>query len=146
MEDKLKIELVPEACWYANLRSILKPSQWDKVRRDAYARANGRCMCCGRLAKRLEAHERWSYDEKRALQKLETVVALCHNCHEVAHISRTQLVGRGVEAMEWFMKVNKCSQMDFHAALQKANEEHFRRNRIEGWTTDVSWLKDKFDF
>ena len=72
-------------------------------------------------------------------------MALCHNCHEVKHISRTQLVGRGMEAMEHFMRVNRCTQMDFHAALQEANDEYFRRNRVEGWVTDVTWLKDKFD-
>ena len=102
-------------------------------------------MICGRYTRRLEAHEKWSYDEERAVQKLETVVALCHNCHEVKHISRTQLVGRGAEAMEWFMKVNACSQMEYHAALGKANEEYLRRNRVEGWTTDLSWLKNNFD-
>ena len=102
-------------------------------------------MICGRYTRRLEAHEKWSYDEERAVHKLETVVALCHNCHEVKHISRTQLVGRGAEAMEWFMKVNACSQMEYHAALGKANEEYLRRNRVEGWTTDISWLKNNFD-
>lgn len=144
-EYKLTFELVPEECWYSNLRSILNPAQWDIVRKDAYARARGKCMICGRYTRRLEAHEKWSYDEERAVQKLETVVALCHNCHEVKHISRTQLVGRGAEAMEWFMKVNACSQMEYHAALGKANEEYLRRNRVEGWTTDISWLKNNFD-
>lgn len=142
---KLDFELVPEECWYSNLRSVLKPSDWDKVRFDAYARAGGKCMICGRWTKRLEAHEKWSYDEGKALQKLEDVVALCHSCHEVKHISRTQLVGRGAEAMEHFMKVNGVSQMEYHEALQKANEAYLRRNKVEGWVTDISWLQNKFD-
>ncbi len=142
---KLTFEMVPEECWYSNLRSVLKPKDWDVVRRDAYARAKGRCMICGRYTNRLEAHEKWSYDEEKALQKLEDVVALCHSCHEVKHISRTQLVGRGMDAMEHFMKVNNCSQMDFHAELSKANEEYLRRNRVEGWVTDISWLETKFN-
>lgn len=144
-EYKLNFEMVPEECWYSNLRSVLQPRDWDIVRRDAYARANGKCMVCGRPTARLEAHEKWSYDDEKALQKLEDVVALCHSCHEVKHISRTQLMGRGAEAMEWFMKVNGCSQMDFHAALGQANEEYLRRNRVEGWVTDIKWLENKFD-
>lgn len=140
---KLNFELVPEECWFSNLRSVLKPADWDKVRRDAYARAGGRCVICGAKG-RLEAHEQWSYDDEKALQKLENVVALCRNCHEIKHIGRTQLKGRDADAMEHFMKVNHCSQMDYHAALAEANEEYFRRNRVEGWVTDVSWLKDKF--
>ena len=141
---KLNFEMVPEECWYSNLRSVLTPKDWDIVRKDAYARAGWRCRICGAKG-RMEAHEKWSYDEKNALQTLVDVVALCHNCHEVKHISRTQLVGRGAEAMEWFMKVNGVSQMDYHAALQKANEEYLHRNRVEDWVTDISWLKNKFD-
>ena len=72
-------------------------------------------------------------------------MALCHSCHEVKHISRTQLMGRGQEAMEHFQKVNECSQMDFHMALAEANEIYLRRNRIEGWVTDISWLETRFD-
>ena len=89
----------------------------------------------------MEAHEKWSYDEEKALQKLEDVLALCSACHEVKHIGRTQMIGRGMDAMEHFMRVNQCSQMQFHEALQEANEEYLKRNKIEGWVTDISWLK-----
>lgn len=93
----------------------------------------------------MEAHEKWSYDEDLALQKLEDVLALCTACHQVVHISRTQLMGKGDDAMEHFMKVNDCSQIEFHEELGKANEIYRRRNRVESWTCDVSWLKNKFD-
>lgn len=136
---KLNFELVPEECWGGNLRSLLSPKDWDTVRRDAYARAGGKCSICGAKG-RLEAHEKWEYDEKNAVQKLVDVVALCRACHEVKHISRTQLMGRGAEAMEHFMRVNGCSQMEYHAQLQCANEEYVKRNKIEGWTTDMRWL------
>ena len=144
MKEKLTFETVPEECWYSNLRSVLKKEDWDVVRRDAYARAKGKCMICGSTAKPLEAHEKWSYDEERALQKLEDVVALCHRCHEVKHISRTYLMGRGMDAMEHFMRVNECTQIEYHEALQKSNEEHSRRNKVVGWVTDVTWLEKRF--
>ena len=143
MAYKLTFELVPEECWRANLRALLTQTEWDIVRKDAYKRSGYRCSKCGAKG-RLEAHEVWRYDDEKALQKLENVVALCRNCHEIKHIGRTQLKGRDADAMEHFMKVNHCSQMDYHAALAEANEEYFRRNRVEGWVTDVSWLKDKF--
>ncbi|MBQ7879337.1 MAG: HNH endonuclease [Clostridia bacterium] len=139
---KLTFELVPEECWGGNLRSILSPAQWDIIRKDAYRRAGFRCNICGAKG-RLEAHEIWSYDEKQALQKLTDVVALCKSCHEVKHISRTQLMGRGADAMEHFMRVNDCSQMEFHAELQRANAEYIKRNKIENWTTDMSWLTER---
>ena len=102
-------------------------------------------MICGVVTRRLEAHEQWSYDEGRAVQKLETVVALCHACHEVKHIAFAQMRGRGADVMEHFMRVNGCSQMEYHAALSAANEEHRRRNRIDCWQTDLSWLKENYN-
>lgn len=138
---KLEFELVPDSVWGSNLRSILSKAQWDVVRKEAYARANGRCMICGRPAKRLEAHEKWSYDEKNAVQKLEDVVALCHACHETVHIGRTQLMGREAEAAAHFCKVNGCNYAAYRKALGKATEDHLRRNRIAEWKLDLSYLK-----
>ncbi len=137
---KLNFEMIPETCWRDNLRKLLTQEQWDRIRKDAYKRSGWRCACCGERG-RLEAHEHWSYDEELALQKLETVVALCRRCHEVAHIGRTYAVGRGDEAMEQFMKVNACSQMEYHAALAFANEEYARLSKIENWVTDMTWLE-----
>ncbi|MCD8306959.1 MAG: HNH endonuclease [Clostridia bacterium] len=138
---KLEFELVPESCWYSNLRSILSKEQWDVVRRDAYARAGGRCMICGKPVKRLEAHERWSYDEKNKVQKLEDVVAVCRACHEVIHIGRTQLMGREKEASEHYMKVNGCSYAEYRKALGEANAAHQRRNKVDEWKLDLTWLQ-----
>ena len=144
-EYKLTFELVPDGCWYTNLRSVLPPKLWDKIRFEAYKKANGRCEICGVKTSRLEAHEIWNYDEKNALQTLEGVTALCRRCHEVKHIGRAQLLGKGNDAMEHFMKVNGCSQSEYHEALGEANETHQRRNRIDGWRKDISLLKNKFD-
>lgn len=131
--------MVPEECWGCSLYHLLPKDKWDVVRKDACKRAGYRCRICGAQG-RLEAHEKWSYDEERRLQKLEDVLALCHACHEVKHISRTQLMGRGAQAMTHFMQINGCTQAEFHQALGEANEKYLQRNKIEGWTTDVSWL------
>ena len=141
---KLDFEFVPEECWGYSLYHKLSKEDWDKVRKDAYRRAGYKCCICGAKGV-LEAHEKWRYDDGKALQKLEDVLALCHGCHEVKHISLAYQRGRGLDAMEHFMKVNGCSQMEYHEALGKANEKYLERNKVEGWTTDVSWLKDKFD-
>lgn len=139
---KLNFELVPDSCWYSNLRSLLPPGGWDIIRKKAYARANGRCMICGAKTARLEAHEQWSYDEDNAVQKLTGVIATCHACHEVIHIGRTQLMGREREASEHFMKVNNCTYAEYRKALGEANAAHRRRNQIPEWKLDLSVLKD----
>ena len=141
MEYKLNFELVPDGCWYSNLRGELPKKLWDIVRKDAYARANGKCMICGRPAKRLEAHEKWSYDEKTATQKLEDVIAVCHTCHSVIHIGRTQLMGEEDKAIAQFIRVNKCSYADYRKALGEANARHRKLNEIPEWKLDISWLK-----
>ncbi len=138
---KLGFEMVPDSCWYSNLRSILLPAQWNAVRRDAYARAKGKCMICGAPTARLEAHERWSYDEANCVQKLETVDAVCKSCHEVIHIGRTSLLGNEEMACAHFMKVNGCGYADYRKALGEANAEHRRRNAVAEWKLDLTWLK-----
>lgn len=142
LDYKLKFEIVPDGCWYSNLRACLPKKDWDYVRKDAYKRADGKCMICKRTVARLEAHERWSYDEKKGIQKLEDVIAVCHACHSVIHIGRTQLLGDEDKAIEHFKRVNKCSYADYIRELGKANEEHRRRNLVPEWSTDMRKLEE----
>ena len=138
---KLNFELVPDGCWFSNLRNNLPKKVWDVVRKDAYQRANGKCMICNRKVSRLEAHERWSYDEENGIQKLEDVIAVCNSCHSVIHIGRTQLVGDIDRAIAHFCKVNECNYAEYIKSLGKANEEHKRRNLVPEWCLDVSFLE-----
>ncbi len=137
----LKIELVPDGCWYFNLRSILSRAQWDYIKAEVKKKSGGKCSVCGRKTKFLDAHERWSYDEKNGIQKLEEVVAVCRDCHSVIHIGRTQLKGNVIRAEEHYMKVNGATYAEYLAALKKANEDHIRRNKISEWKTDISYIK-----
>lgn len=138
---KLNFELVPESCWYSNLRSALPGEAWDMLRKKAYARAGGKCMICGEKTSHLEAHEQWEYDDEKCVQRLKNVVAICHPCHEVIHIGRTQLMGREKEACEHFMKVNGCSYSEYRKALGEATALNRERGKKE-WLLDVSALKD----
>lgn len=136
---KLNFQLVPDGCWYTNLRSALPREVWDKVRKTAYARAGGRCAICGSPG-RLEAHEVWEYDDEKYIQKLCGIIAVCPACHEVIHIGRTSLMGREKDAQAHFMAVNGCTQSEYHAALGEANRVHAERSRHE-WVTDISFLQ-----
>ena len=141
MGYKLDFELVPDGCWYSNLRSILSKKQWDFLRADAKERSGGKCMICGKQTKYLDAHERWSYDEKSCVQKLEEIIAVCKDCHSVIHIGYTQLKGNEERAEKHFMKVNGCSYAEYRKALGLANEVHKRRNEISEWKLDLTYLK-----
>jgi 5-methylcytosine-specific restriction endonuclease McrA len=139
---KLMMCPVPDSCWYSNLRTILPAKIWDVIRKDAYAKADGRCMICGAKVKRLEAHEDWSYDEVNHIQKLERILALCHNCHSVIHIGRTQLMGDEEKAIRHFCKVNECNYSDYIRALKIANETHQRLNKVSEWKLDARVIED----
>ena len=141
MNYKLNFELVPDGCWYSNLRSILKPADWDKLRRYVYNKAGGKCEICGEKTSRLDAHEKWSYDKKNKVQKLESIIAVCKKCHSVIHIGRTQLMGNEDAAIEHFMKVNNCSYADYVKALGEANKKHRELNEVDEWSLDISYLK-----
>ncbi len=139
---KLNFELVPDECWYSNLRSLLPPAAWDAIRKAAYARANGHCMICGEQSSRLEAHEQWSYDIPSKTQKLENVIAICPLCHAVIHIGRTQLKGDERKAEEHFRKVNNATYSEYRKALGEANKRHQELNRVDEWALDLSKLKE----
>lgn len=142
MKYKLNFEFVPDGCWYSNLRTILSKAQWDFIRNDAKERAGGKCMICGRKCSNLEAHERWSYDEENGIQKLEDVVAVCKECHGVIHMGFTQLKRDNVEKYEdHFMRVNDCSYAEYRAALNQANIDHRRRNKVNEWKLNLNYLR-----
>lgn len=138
----LCFELVPDGCWNSNLRTLLPAQAWDFIRKDAYARAGGKCAICGARG-RLEAHERWQYSVKNGVgvQKLVDVIAVCRACHETIHIGRTSLLGGEERAAEHFMKVNGVSYAEYRAALGKANEIHAELNKISEWALDLGYLK-----
>ena len=142
MKEILKFELVPDGCWYSNLRTILTREQWDFIKKTVKTRAQGRCEICGVKSDRLEAHERWSYDEKKGVQKLEGIIAVCKDCHSVIHIGRTQLKGDIERAEKHYQKVNGATYAEYISALGKANEEHRRLNLVSEWKLDVRKLKD----
>lgn len=111
-----------------------------------------------RKKRRIRAGERKMYDlrqtrktarsarkvelrRKDGYAKLEDVIAVCHTCHSVIHIGRTQLTGEEDKAIEQFMRVNKCSYADYRKALGEANARHRKLNEIPEWNLDISWLE-----
>lgn len=71
---KLTIELVPKTCWYSNLRTQIRTTDWDRISKET--RAAGVCGICGASDVRLSCHERWEYDDEHGVQRLLGFVAL----------------------------------------------------------------------
>ena len=141
MPYKLNFELVPDGCWKSNLRNILSKAQWDFLKKDAKERAGGKCAICGKKTSLLDAHERWSYDAQKGVQKLEDIIAVCKDCHSVIHIGFTSIKGDIERAEKHFMKVNNCTYADYRKALGQANERHKLLNEVAEWVLDLEYLR-----
>ena len=137
---RLTIELVPQTCWYSNMRAVLPQSEWDVLRRQVYAHYRHRCGVCGARA-RLHCHEIWHYDDHAHVQTLRGFIALCEWCHHIKHIglagilaSRSELDYESVVAH--FLRVNRCDRATFDRHRADAFAQFEQRSRHD-WRTDL---------
>jgi len=141
--NKLFVDLIPETCWFTNVRYCVHPSDWEQLRIHIFERVNYICECCGVDAKktttRLEAHERWDYDEKTQTQKLVRLVALCHECHQSTHIGYARIIGKAKEARLHLQKVRGWSDEECETHIREAFDLWSRRNEVE-WHLDLSLI------
>ena len=145
--NDLFIDLIPRGCWFSNVRTSIKGSCWDKLRKLVYERADNKCECCGvkdektSLETRLEAHERWFYDDIKKTQKLMRIIALCNLCHLVTHFGRANIINKGEEAKRHFMKVRKFTEEQFEEHKKEAFRLWSERNN-DTWELDLTLITD----
>lgn len=97
MQLTLTSELVPNTCWYKNMRSEFPRSVWDKIRKKQYESQEYRCGICKCEAKgKLDCHEIWEFDDINRIQRLEGFIALCKLCHAVKHFGRIAMLDEKV--------------------------------------------------
>ena len=142
----LTFELVPRTSWCDNVRSQVSSKVWDKLRAEVYANYDGKCGVCGKVPKKLEAHEIWEYNDETGLQKLVGMIALCSMCHRCKHIGLTELLAsqgkiKIVAVMAHYCRVNKCDNAQFMRDRNAAFELWAQRSQ-RSWTVDISWLEN----
>ena len=142
---RLYVDLVPKSCWFVNVRSAVTPSEWERVRRFVYARAEYRCECCGVECQRgdlsvpIEAHERWSYLVGEKRQRLERLIALCQRCHSATHYGLASIRGRGAEAIRQLKTVNGWNEQEVMEHIAESFAVWKERNR-NSWTLDIGMI------
>jgi hypothetical protein len=141
----LTIELVPESCWFSNVRSEVTDEDWEKLKQIAFAKAGRRCEVCGGRGPKwpVECHEIWHYDDVNHIQTLIGLIALCPSCHEVKHRGLANVKGRGDIADRHLAKVNKWTMPKTKQYVDEQFQVWKRRSQHE-WKLDISWL-DPFD-
>lgn len=138
----LILELVPSTSFFNNVRSAVSRAQWDTIRKRVYSAAYDTCEICGEIGPRhpVECHEIWNYDDKRKIQKLTGMIALCPACHTVKHFGLAQVQNKEKQAIKHFMKVNKLTRTQTDAYLKRAFTIWAERSQYQ-WTIDISHLK-----
>jgi 5-methylcytosine-specific restriction endonuclease McrA len=139
----LTIELVPQSCWFSNVRSAVSKKQWDIIKREVSDKAYAICQICGDIGPKhpVECHEIWHYDDKKLIQKLNGMIALCPDCHMVKHIGLAQVRGQGEKALKHFMKVNKLKKIEAEKYIDEAFALWAVRSN-NNWLLDLDHLKE----
>ena len=138
---KLTIELVPSTSWFSNLRSELKSSDWDKLKRMTANKAGNKCEICGGRGSKwpVECHEKWKYDKETKTQILKGLIALCPSCHEVKHIGFAQLNGNYERARNHLAKINGWTKEKADQYVEKCFRIWQQRSQYK-WELNISWL------
>jgi len=141
----LFVDLVPQTAWFTNVRSCVSGLDWDRIRRMVTSRAGNCCEICGgeRDAKdkiRMEAHERWEYDDADRVQILRRLICLCTRCHTATHMGLARIQGHEDEAIEHLMRINQWNETQAEAHVRKAFDTWERRSQKE-WSLDVSMIE-----
>ncbi len=141
---RLRVELVPKTCWFSNVRKNVKRSEWDRLRKASYEKANYICEVCGGHGDRhaVECHEIWEYDDDRYIQILKGLISLCPSCHETKHIGLAGLHGRGEIAKNHLSKTNNWTSEQTEQYLKFTKKIWLERSKHE-WKLDFDWLENQ---
>jgi hypothetical protein len=143
MKLKLELELVPSTSWLVNLRNYLTPAAWDILRRAAYKEAGYLCDICGGKGSKhpVEAHELWEYDDKKNIQTLKRLQALCPMCHSCKHFGfHSQRDPAMVPKMlKHLAKVNADTKNNMAKYVQSSFDT-WRLRSQHPWHVNLDWL------
>lgn len=116
-------------------------SAWDKVRKEVYSSYDHMCGICGATG-RLEAHERWEYDDSLLVQSLVGLIALCVLCHRVNHFGLSEIMASQgkldlEDVINHFMGVNRCSRNQFEKHRLSSFGKWRERSQHQDWKVDL---------
>lgn len=160
VEDQVKSNKIitrPEILLHPNLpkplhslspRTIMG-KEWTNVRREAYAKNDYHCQCCGMFApydfdnkrfvsrdQQLEAHECYDIDYVNCTSRLLEIVAICTRCHSYIHSGRVQsLYDKGIlDEQECFEIFTHGDSILIDAGLNPFEKEVDNKTYKEEWS------------
>lgn len=149
MEQNKKLiltsELIPQTCFYTNVRSNVSKSEWDRIRKKSYKQYNNVCGVCGDSGKNqganhaVECHEIFEYDDINHVQKLVALIALCPYCHKCKHPGLAQINGETEIVIAQLMKVNGMTKKEAEDYLEECFKVWQERSQ-HNWALDITFL------
>ena len=135
----LEIELVPYDAWGRNLRTQVRKSVWDRIRKEVCAKAGERCEICD-ASEALQCHEMWQVDDSASVQVLTGFKAVCAMCHHVNHYGMSVVLSRqghlDIGAVDGhFLRVNKVDRTILDKHKKDAYSLFLQRSKIK-WRID----------
>ena len=138
---KITIELVPQTCWFSNVRSNVTIAEWDRLKKVTAKAAGRKCQICDGVGDKwpVECHEIWHYDDDKFKQTLQGLIALCPDCHSVKHMGFANIKGRGVEMTCRLAIINQWS---YEYACHYVDEQFgiWETRSEKPWKLDINWL------
>jgi len=116
MRLKLAIEPVPISTWGRSLASLLPRKEWDTIRHKEYRKADFTCEVCGEVSLSLHCHEKWKFEDKKAIQRFAGFEVCCELCHDVHHFGRSTAVKSPAyvkRLINHWCKINERPESDF---------------------------------
>lgn len=115
---------------------------WKKqIRPDALAVAKNRCSVCGSADGRLICHDKWRYDDKKAIATLVGFEIHCSLCDATTHVGRAAQLGPVeevlLEILNHLCNVNRCKPKEAEAILESAMALWQKRSQKE-WTIKIA--------
>jgi 5-methylcytosine-specific restriction endonuclease McrA len=140
-EPRLTIELVPQTCWFSNVRSEVSSADWTRLKHETFQSAHYQCEICGGRGPQhpVECHEVWQYDDENHCQTLIRLMALCPACHECKHIGFAHTRGRGPIAAKHLANVNGWTIEQTVAYIDECFAVWQQRSQWE-WDLDIGYL------
>ena len=134
-------DMLPTTAFESNLRTVLKPEEWDRLRRFCYQSAGNTCVACGsRGEPHVEAHEAWRFDTERGTQSLSGLLCLCPTCHKAKHLGFAQRIGRLPQVLNRLMWLNDWDDRSLETELEKVQARQVALSKYT-WTLDLSFLR-----
>jgi hypothetical protein len=144
--NDLFVDLVPQSCWFTNVRYCINPEDWRHLSLLIRARADHKCEICSSPedpSKKiyLEAHERWAFDAASNTQTLKRLIALCKTCHQTTHWGLARIKRKEAKVLAHIRKVNGWTENQAIAHVSDAFRVWNARS-VRSWDLDLSLITD----